>query len=132
VLALKKSKKNNHKKNKIMENIITSIFIHINTPLLASWNATIPRLYISEANVKLRTTEERNYTKKRSKLPTLQDLGGDVPAAKKGKCTTRLLQTLSHLLPLTKPFRCARCRSPLTNIIIHISKPQETRPTQLE
>jgi hypothetical protein len=69
MLAFKKNEKNIH----------TEIFIHTNTPLLTSWYATTPRLYISAANENL--TDNRRKKSKEEKKQTPR------PSGSRGQCT---------------------------------------------
>jgi hypothetical protein len=59
--------------------IITSIFIHINTPRLASLYATIPRLYISAANEGLMNDRRKQSRKEKQQTPH--------PSGSPGRCT---------------------------------------------
>jgi hypothetical protein len=55
-----------HKKKKKKKNGTTvSIFIHINIPPLASWYATIPRLYMSAAKENLKDNRRRKIPPER-------------------------------------------------------------------
>jgi hypothetical protein len=55
------------KKNE--KNIHTQIFIHINTPPLASWYATTPRLYISDANENLTDNRRKESQEEKQQTP---------------------------------------------------------------